>query len=265
MSVRELLVQGFYMDPIYNERHMLSKESGIYSFVVVMFEMSSGMMAYNARHFEDKELYLIDLVRSYYDHHKLVDGLDKLIDPTIKDLIHMRSFDKFNEIAHECINFDFRKRPTVNRIIKTIDEALNIQAFWKGLLSPDYQEIIERAVSPLGFASKRELYFCLSDSHILLDRGYVSFQLDMKPGKTYLVFRTTSNSEGLSVPAKTMVRFGGIKMETENVYLQRPDGSEKWQENDVFPHRRKDGWMEIKLGEFEYNEGDVGEIEMAFE
>ncbi|CAI9271357.1 unnamed protein product [Lactuca saligna] len=327
----------FYMDPVYNERGRLSKESDIYSFGVVMFEISSGMMAYNARHFEDKELYLIDLVRSYYDDHKLVDGLDKLIDPTIKDLIHMRSFDKFNEIAHECINFDFRKRPTVDRIIKTIDEALNIQlngfdsaayseAFWKGLLPPDYKEIIERAVSPLGFASKKELYFCLSDSHILLDRGYLSFQLDMESGKksymlgakellidwqdeprywewghtlksrfsevcilksvcwlsirgkiasvmlspyttyvAYLVFRTTSNSEGLSVPAKTMVRFGGIKMETENVYLQRPKASEKWQENDVFPHRRKDGWMEIKLGEFEYNEGDVGEIEMAFE
>ncbi|XP_042755088.2 leucine-rich repeat receptor protein kinase HPCA1 [Lactuca sativa] len=328
----------FYMDPSYVESSTLTKESDIYSFGVIMFEISSGMMAYHARRFKDsKELYLIYLVRSYYHDHKLADGLDKLIDPTIKDLIHMRSFDKFNEIAHECINFDFRKRPTVDRIIKTIDEALNIQlngfdsaayseAFWNELLPPDYQEIIERAVSPLGFASKKELYFCLSDSHILLDRGYLSFQLDMESGKksymlgakellidwqdepqywewghtlksrfsevcilksvcwlsihgkiafvmlspyttyvAYLVFRTTSNSKGLSVPAKTMVRFGGIKMETENVYLQRPEGSEKWQENDVFPHRRKDGWMEIKLGEFEYNDEDVGEIEMAFE
>ncbi|CAI9271351.1 unnamed protein product [Lactuca saligna] len=82
----------------------------------------------------------------------------------------------------------------------------------------------------------------------------------------YLVFRTTSNSQGLSVPAKIIVNFCGLKMETENVYLQRPKASEIWQENDRFPHRRKDGWMEIKLGEFiNNNEGDIGEVEMAFD
>ncbi|CAH1451182.1 unnamed protein product [Lactuca virosa] len=81
----------------------------------------------------------------------------------------------------------------------------------------------------------------------------------------YLVFRTTSNSKGLSVTSKTTVSFNGIGMVTENVYLQRPKACEIWQENDVFPHRRKDGWMEIKLGEFEYNEGDSGEVEMTFE
>lgn len=33
--------------------------------------------------------------------------------------------------------------------------------------------------------------------------------------------------------------------------------------NDRFNQRRKDGWMEIKLGEFiKYNEGDVSEVEM---
>ncbi|KAL7612670.1 hypothetical protein Lser_V15G06099 [Lactuca serriola] len=53
-------------------------------------------------------------------------------------------------------------------------------------------------------------------------------------------------------------------METENVYLQRPKARETWEENYVFPYRRMDGWMEIKLGEFEYKQGDYGEVEMAF-
>ncbi|KAL7612711.1 hypothetical protein Lser_V15G06119 [Lactuca serriola] len=333
----------FYMDPVYNERGRLSKESDIYSFGVVMFEVSSGMMAYKVRPLEDtNELFLIDIVRSYYDDHGLVDGLDKLKDPTIKDRTDMRSFHKFNEIAHECINMDIKKRPTMDRIIKAIEEALNFQMsgiseginsveyyddFWQPLLPQGYQEIVARAVPPLDFDSKKQLYFCLSDSPIFLDDGYLSFQLDMESGKkcymlgakqlsiewqdnpnywewghtlksrfpqvcilkdvcwlaihgkiasmmlsgyttyvAYLVFRTTSNSRGLSVPAKTTVYFHGVKIETENVYLQRPEAREIWQENDRFPHRRKDGWMEIKLGEFiNYNDEDAGEIEMAFD
>lgn len=61
--------------------------------------------------------------------------------------------------------------------------------------------------------------------------------------------------------AKTTISFGGLSMVTENVYLQRPEViSENWQENDVLPRRRKDGWMEINLGEFEYNEAEWSHI-----
>ncbi|KAL7612712.1 hypothetical protein Lser_V15G06114 [Lactuca serriola] len=117
-----------YIDPVYNERGRLSKECDIYSFGVVIFEVSSGMMAYKVRPLEDtNELFLIDIVRSYYDDHGLVDGLDRLKDPTIKDQINMRSFHKFNEIAHECINMDRKKRPTMDKIIKAIEEALDFQ------------------------------------------------------------------------------------------------------------------------------------------
>lgn len=45
----------------------------------------------------------------------------------------------------------------------------------------------------------------------------------------YLVFRTTSNY-GLFVPAKTTVIFGGVIMETENVYLQIQEATEIWYE-----------------------------------
>ncbi|CAI9263791.1 unnamed protein product [Lactuca saligna] len=134
----------YYIDPIYNERGRLSKESDIYSFGVVMFEMSSGTMAYEKRFADAKERYLIDIVRSHYDDHKLVGGLDKLMDPFIRGHINMSSFEKFNEVAHECINLDLRKRPTfevahecinldlrkrptLDRIIKTIGEAMNIK------------------------------------------------------------------------------------------------------------------------------------------
>nr|KAJ0220879.1 hypothetical protein LSAT_V11C200065770 [Lactuca sativa] len=204
----------FYMDPIYNERGMLSKESDIYSFGVVMFEMSSGILAYNTRHFKDtKQQSLIHIVRSYYDDNKFVDGVDKLIDSAIKGQIKMSSFHKFNDIAHECINFDIKKRPTRDRIIEAIQEALRIQV------------------------------------------GHLAF--------IYVVICVGSR-RGLDVHGNSSITFGRRKMETKNVYLQRPKARETWEENYVFPYRRMDGWMEIKLGEFEYKQGDYGEVEMAF-
>lgn len=88
----------------------------------------------------------------------------------------------------------------------------------------------------------------------------------------YLVFRTTRDSMGFDNPAKTRVSFGGIEMETEYVYLQRPGVTSdsvqyllRHKQYLTFPRKRNDGWMEIKLGEFECNEGDEGDVEMAFE
>nr|GEW23624.1 ribonuclease H-like domain-containing protein [Tanacetum cinerariifolium] len=43
---------NFYMDPVYHESGVLRKESDVYSFGVVMFELLSGMLAYNRRRLE---------------------------------------------------------------------------------------------------------------------------------------------------------------------------------------------------------------------
>ncbi|KAI3751346.1 hypothetical protein L2E82_22429 [Cichorium intybus] len=212
-------------------------------------------------------------------------------------------------------------------ISKGFNSVADSDAVWEQFLIPDYREIIAEAVSaPLVFGSKKQLYLCLSDYPVLLDRGYMSFQLDKESGKkcymlgakelsiawqgdtrywewghvpeagilievwwlsirgkiasvilsqkstyvAYLVFRTTGDSRGLAMPATTRLSDGGIQMVTENIYLRRPRASGRTghvpqQENDEFPRRRKDGWMEIKLGEFECNEGDDRDVEMAFD
>ncbi|KAI3518518.1 hypothetical protein L1887_07323 [Cichorium endivia] len=227
-------------------------------------------------------------------------------------------------------------------ISKGFNSAADSDAVWERFLPPDYREVIAGAVSPLVFGRKKQLYLFLSDSHILLDRGSLSFQLDKESGKkcymlgakqlsiawqddtrywewgnvpgsrslslslfrvtlfpevcilrqvwwlgiqgkiagatlsqntiyfVYIVFRTTEDSRGLAVPATTRVSYGGIEMVTENMYLQRPRATRRTghvppQESDAFPRMRKDGWMEIKLGEFECNEGDDGDVEMTFD
>lgn len=57
-------------------------------------------------------------------------------------------------------------------------------------------------------------------------------------------------------------------METEGVYLLRPGVSSRIlnrEETRMYPCKRKDGWMELKLGEFACNDGDDGEVKMVFE
>ncbi|XP_071736348.1 putative F-box protein PP2-B12 isoform X2 [Rutidosis leptorrhynchoides] len=78
----------------------------------------------------------------------------------------------------------------------------------------------------------------------------------------YLVYRVTQDAHGLGVPAKTIVTLGEIRNETSNVYLQQPRVPRR--DRVVVTHTmRKDGWMEIKLGEFYCSDGDEGEVEMV--
>ncbi|XP_071720026.1 putative F-box protein PP2-B12 [Rutidosis leptorrhynchoides] len=59
----------------------------------------------------------------------------------------------------------------------------NSDAVWEPFLPADYMDIISRSVTPVGFTSKKELYFRLCDSHLLLDDGNLSFSLNKKDGK----------------------------------------------------------------------------------
>ncbi|GKF75055.1 protein kinase, ATP binding site-containing protein, partial [Tanacetum coccineum] len=113
----------YYLDPIHRESGILKKELDVYSFGVVMFELLSGTLAYRPMKIGDgKPQPLINLVRRYYN----IDGLDKLIDPRIRDQTDRRSLDTFKEIAYRCISYNLNERPSMDRIVKRITEALEI-------------------------------------------------------------------------------------------------------------------------------------------
>lgn len=61
--------------------------------------------------------------------------------------------------------------------------AADSDAVWQRFLPPDYPEIIARSVSPVVFDTKKELYFLLCDSPILIDGGKLLFWLAKLSGK----------------------------------------------------------------------------------
>ncbi|XP_038972051.1 F-box protein PP2-B10-like isoform X1 [Phoenix dactylifera] len=66
--------------------------------------------------------------------------------------------------------------------------AASSDAVWERFLPSDYQSILSRAVEPVEYSSKRELYFRLCDS-ILVDGGRLQcFQLERSTGgKCYMI------------------------------------------------------------------------------
>ncbi|KAM0056378.1 putative phloem protein [Helianthus debilis subsp. tardiflorus] len=210
-------------------------------------------------------------------------------------------------------------------ITKAFKSVADSDRVWERFLPPDYREVIARAAAPVVFGSKKQLYRHLSESYILLDRGYLGFKLEKKSGKkcymlgakdlifymgedeaadntfewgrlpesrfedvaiardawpldirgkiasvmlsgkttyvAYLVYQTTSDSYGLNNPSHTSVNFLGVWNGSTDVWLHNP-----WLRTSLRKRaQRKDGWKEVKLGEFYYDGENEGEVEMAFE
>ncbi|GJV32869.1 protein kinase, ATP binding site-containing protein [Tanacetum coccineum] len=152
------IIRGYKasMDPIYKESGIVNSEVDVYSLGVVMFEILSGLKAYERENFDDDDddddanngddysekpnlIKLIkvsqrthyysgkpDLIKQVHRHYG-ENEMDKLIDPNIRDQIDGRSLQIFAETAYRCLSYNIKERPSMNRIIKKIEEALYFQ------------------------------------------------------------------------------------------------------------------------------------------
>nr|GEU84707.1 protein kinase, ATP binding site-containing protein [Tanacetum cinerariifolium] len=112
----------YVTDPAYRESYIPKIESNVYSLGIVLFEILTGMRVDEKTCIGDEELNMVTLVRRYYN-----DGFEKYIDPRIRDEIDAPSFHIFKEIAYKCISCHIKDRPSVNKIIKRLEEALYTQ------------------------------------------------------------------------------------------------------------------------------------------
>ncbi|KAK4706764.1 hypothetical protein R3W88_033673 [Solanum pinnatisectum] len=169
---------------------------------------------------------------------------------------------------------------------------------WGRFLPPDYQEIIDRFEFPLVCNTKKELFFCLCDSPILLDGGKLSFFLDKHSGKNSFMIAPREliisdgddafswqwgelpDSSGISYLGHQLDIHGtiGTKIlspKTEYAaYLvfklvNRCDYRIESSKSSIrfiarkwgIPKMRGDGWMEVKLGYFDSKKGSDGPVE----
>ncbi|KAE9450677.1 hypothetical protein C3L33_17420, partial [Rhododendron williamsianum] len=127
------------------------------------------------------------------------------------------------------------------------DAAANSDSVWEKFLPSDYRQITSRSVSPVVFSTKKQL---INTAMLSANTTYAA----------YLIFKMADHYGFESLPVKSSVRF--VKELDEGyqddmsctVYLTLGTvRSLRREQNGRLPQRRRDGWMEIELGEF-YND-----------
>ncbi|KAL4561117.1 hypothetical protein LXL04_033279 [Taraxacum kok-saghyz] len=111
-----------YVDPEYMESGILTKESDIYSFGVVLFEVLCGRLCIVSI----QRPSLAMMIRRHIRRHKL-ENLEDIVWSNIKDDIHPESLKKFSAIAYKCLERDHEDRPELEEIIEVLKHCLKIQ------------------------------------------------------------------------------------------------------------------------------------------
>ncbi|KAL4557932.1 hypothetical protein LXL04_036127 [Taraxacum kok-saghyz] len=110
-----------YIDPTFLQTGIVTKESDIYSFGVVLFEVLCGRLAYERK--EDQIQYLCPLATHHYEDGKL----NEIIDPLLRKQMDPYSLDAFSGIAYQCLEKRQSHRPTMIQIVQKLEEVLRIQ------------------------------------------------------------------------------------------------------------------------------------------
>ncbi|GJW92218.1 serine-threonine/tyrosine-protein kinase catalytic domain-containing protein [Tanacetum coccineum] len=100
---------------------MVKKESDVYSFGMVLFEVFCGRLCT----VKDNDDILLSgpLAREFYDKKRL----EEIIDPSLKEHLNSDSLNKFSEIAYRCLHYDRMQRPPMDLVVKELEDLLKIQ------------------------------------------------------------------------------------------------------------------------------------------
>ncbi|KAK9068291.1 hypothetical protein SSX86_012402 [Deinandra increscens subsp. villosa] len=123
-----------YLDPEYNSKHKYSRKSDIYSLGVVLFEVLSGSLAYDAIYLDENDLGLAPIARRRYFEKTLKEFIDpKIIEEDDGNICTLNrgpsqdSFDTFSKIAYRCLAETQAIRPSLEIVIMELKTALKLQ------------------------------------------------------------------------------------------------------------------------------------------
>lgn len=123
-----------YLDPEYRRTGKLKKESDLYSFGVVLFEILFGRLAYDKLYTMENEKGLAPIAQQHFEKGTL----KKMVDPKLRDERdentftlskgpNQESLDTFSRIAYKCLSETQAKRPRMKVVIKELEKALDFQ------------------------------------------------------------------------------------------------------------------------------------------
>ncbi|GJW44167.1 kinase RLK-Pelle-LRR-I-1 family protein [Tanacetum coccineum] len=123
-----------YMDPQYAKEGKMKKELDVYCLGVVMSEILCGRLAYDTIYNSHNSKGLALTARWHVENKtvqefvdpRMKEGITEAILPSIKRL-YQNSFDMFSNIAYKCLDETQANRPTLECVIKELEEALPFQ------------------------------------------------------------------------------------------------------------------------------------------
>ncbi|KAJ9559429.1 hypothetical protein OSB04_014043 [Centaurea solstitialis] len=110
-----------YLDPLYMDTGFLTKESDIYSFGVVLFEVLCGRLCF--ANYNDNRRFLSKLAQRCYEEKKI----DTIVHSGLQEKISPDCLDRFSRIAYQCLRTDRKERPFIAEVVKQLEIVLQDQ------------------------------------------------------------------------------------------------------------------------------------------
>ncbi|XP_076915876.1 putative serine/threonine-protein kinase PBL22 isoform X1 [Bidens hawaiensis] len=110
-----------YCDPLYIDTGYLTKESDIYSFGVVLFEVLCGRPCF--MNYDDSRRFLSKLAQNRYEQKKI----RTIVPDFLREQIEPNCLKKFTNIAYQCLRKNRNERPSGAHVLKQLEIALQYQ------------------------------------------------------------------------------------------------------------------------------------------
>ncbi|KAK1411067.1 hypothetical protein QVD17_37611 [Tagetes erecta] len=156
-----------YNDPMFQETYFLTKESDIYSFGVILFEILCGILAL-PKDFRDRSQLLDVLIKE----HLPEPPFDDMVFDGIKEQICTHSLNTFGMIAFECLSYKREKRPTAAYVVAQLQKALELQEAYEtpeSKLHSNKKDIPSTSRKINSAKAKKEICDILSKGRLLED------------------------------------------------------------------------------------------------
>ncbi|GJU78769.1 phloem protein 2-like protein [Tanacetum coccineum] len=114
---------GGYVDPKYLKRGILSKQSDIYSFGVVLLEVLCGRFATTSGTVKDRAS-LVDMAECHLSNNEPLQIIGDYLRKDLEDEKFLDSVKTFAAITHECLHSTETQRLTMADVLKELKKAL---------------------------------------------------------------------------------------------------------------------------------------------